>query len=71
MAKAIKRKERSCGNCANCEKYTTEDGKECWTCEEYGFYYVGMPVSVHPPYDKACDLWTDDPKRANTWEELV
>ncbi len=70
MAKAIKKKERSCGNCANCEKHTI-DGKEAWTCEEYGFYYVGAPVSVHPPYDEACDLWTDNPNLANTWSEMV
>lgn len=58
--------EKSCDNCANCEKHGDE-----WSCDEYGFYYVGMPVNCSPPNDQACELWTDDPKKANTWEKYV
>ncbi len=55
--------DKSCNNCVN-----NDNG----TCEEYGFYYNGItPVHVEPPYDEACDLWTDDPKKKNTWEKCV
>lgn len=63
----LNKEEKSCGNCVNCDK-TKNLG---WICEEYGFYYVGVPVKVTPPHDKACDLWTDDPKKKNTWEKYV
>lgn len=59
--------EKSCANCVNCEKHDT-----MWVCEEYGFYHNGFaPVNVKPPHDKACELWTDDPKQRNTWERMV
>lgn len=61
---------KSCGNCANCFK-DEKDGKPNWSCEEYGFFYVGMPVSCSPPNDEACKLWTDDPKKANSWVKYV
>ena len=61
-------KEKSCGNCANCDK-TENIG---WVCEEYGFYYNGVaPVHCEPPHDKACPLWTDDPNKANSWLRMV
>lgn len=63
----LNKEEKSCGNCVNCEK-TENLG---WVCEEYGFYYIGFPVDVTPPHDEACDLWTDDPKKKNTWEKYV
>lgn len=60
--------DKSCGNCANCIKL--KDGT--WVCEEYGFYHGGIaPVRCEPPYGEACDLWTDDPKQANSWEKRV
>lgn len=60
-------KEKSCGNCLNCFK-----GDKFWSCEEYGFYHNGTaPVKCSPPDDDACDLWTDDPKKANSWMEFV
>lgn len=55
--------DKSCGNCANCDKVRDDD----WVCEEYGFYHAGVPVHCEPPYDEACDFWTDDPRKANTW----
>lgn len=67
MSEKIK---KSCGNCANCYKFSHE-GKESWSCDEYGFYYLGFPTDVTPPNDKACKLWTDDKKKANTWEKCV
>ena len=59
--------EKSCGNCVNCDKLET-----FWCCEEYGFYHNGVaPVNVTPPHDEACELWTNDPKKRNTWERMV
>ena len=58
--------EKTCGNCANCEK-----NGDKWSCDEYGFYHGGVPVWCNPPHDEACELWTDDPKKANTWERYV
>ena len=58
--------EKSCGNCINCWK-----GETFWSCEEYGFYHAGAPVKCSPPYDEPCELWTDDPKKKNTWEKYV
>lgn len=59
--------EKSCGNCANCDKVGDK-----WMCEEYGFYFNGIaPVDCTPPHDEACRLWTDDPAKANTWERMV
>ena len=54
--------DKACGNCAN-----NDNG----TCEEYGYYHCGVPVCCDPPYDEACELWTDDPKKANTWRRYV
>ena len=62
--------EKSCSNCVNVYKYMS-GGEETWACEEYGFYHLGVPANVTPPYDEACELWTDDPKRKNTWEKYV
>ena len=62
--------KKSCGNCVNCYKYMS-NGKETWACEEYGFYFLGVPADVTPPHDEACDLWTDDIKKKNTWEKYV
>lgn len=62
--------EKSCSNCANVSKYTYQ-GKESMACEEYGFYHLGWPANCDPPYDDACELWTDDPEKANTWERMV
>ena len=59
--------DKSCGNCVNCDKVSPD----LWACEEYGFYFGGIPVNCAPPYDEACELWTDDPKKKNTWERLV
>ena len=60
--------KKSCGNCVNCEK-TESIG---WVCEEYGFFHNGCaPVNCSPPYDEACELWTDDPKKKNNWEKFV
>lgn len=58
---------KSCGNCVNCHKVNDN----LWCCEEYGFYHAGIPVHVEPPYDEACEMWTTDPKKANTWEKFV
>lgn len=59
--------KKSCANCVNCDKLDT-----FWACEEYGFYHNGhTPVRCDPPYDEACELWTDDPSRRNTWERMV
>lgn len=58
--------EKTCGNCVNCEKLDT-----FWACDEYGFFHGGVPVHCEPPYDEACELWTDDPKKKNTWERFV
>ena len=66
-----KKTEKSCGNCANCFKYRNSKGEETWSGDEYGFYYVGMPVDVTPPNDEACDLWTGDSKEANSWTNYV
>jgi len=60
-------KAKSCGTCANCIKMHDND----WACEEYGFYYVGLPVHCEPPNDDPCDYWTDDPNKANTWMRHV
>ena len=57
---------KNCGNCVNVIK-----SKNSWCCEKYGFYHGGMPVSCNPPYDDACELWTDDTAKKNTWEKLV
>lgn len=60
--------KKSCGNCVNCEK----DKPDLWVCEEYGFYFNGTaPVGCTPPNDEACELWTDDPAKKNTWEKYV
>jgi hypothetical protein len=56
-------KEKSCGNCVNCGKYTA-NGKEQWYCDNY-FGCEGMPYTVSPPRDEACRNWTDDPKKKN------
>ena len=61
---------KSCDNCVNVYKFMS-NGKETWACEEYGFYHLGVPANVTPPYDEACEHWTDDPKRKNTWEKHV
>lgn len=59
---------KSCGNCANCDKASDT----LWTCDEYGFYHNGhAPVHCEPPMDEACELWTDDPNKANTWLRYV
>ena len=60
--------KRTCGNCANCNKVHDK----LWCCEEYGSYYNWhVPVHCEPPYDEACEFWTDDPAKANTWMEHV
>ena len=66
----IETEEKSCGNCINCYKYEV-DGKETWACEEYGFFYLGVPANVTPPNDKACELWTNDTEKKNIWEKFV
>jgi len=63
-------KDKSCGNCVNVSKFM-HDGKETWCCEEYGFFFLGVPANVTPPHDEACNLWTDDPKKKNIWERFV
>ena len=56
-------KDKSCDNCVN---------NYHGTCEEYGFFKgMGVPVHCEPPYNEACDLWTDDPKKANKWRKWV
>lgn len=69
--KRIKDEDKSCGNCVNCIRYTTTDGQEEWICEEYGFYYVGQPVHCKPPNDEHCTLWTNNPRKKNTWHRYV
>lgn len=51
---------KSCGNCVNCEKYTS-GGKEKWACENWE-RGVGMPVDVYPPNDEACSNWSNNPE---------
>lgn len=63
--------EKSCGNCVNCLRYTSDDGNEEWVCEEYGFYYVGHPVRCNPPNDNPCTFWTKNPRKKNTWLRYV
>lgn len=61
-------KEKKCDNCENCDKMADD----VWVCEEYGFYYGGYaPVRCDPPYNEACEYWTDDPKKANSWQKRV
>ena len=67
LKKKIQKHERTCGNCVNCEKDTPVG----WVCEEYGFYFTGQPVGCNPPFDEACELWTDDPKKRNTFMKWV
>ena len=63
--------EKSCSNCVNCLKSISDDGKESWVCEEYGFYYVGRPVNCNPPNDYPCQFWTKNPRKKNTWLKYV
>ena len=46
---------KSCANCVNCEKHG-----ESWTCEN-AFGSEGWPCNCAPPFDEACDNWSDDP----------
>ena len=46
---------KSCGNCVNCEKH----GKS-WTCEN-AMGGEGWPCNCAPPFDEACDNWSDNP----------
>ena len=59
--------KKSCGNCVNVDKVKTEGRPEFWACDEYGFYHLGQPADCTPPNDEACELWTNDPKQANSW----
>ena len=51
---------KNCSSCVNCEKYTRGNGESWWVCENY-VKSVGMPVTVTPPGDAACENWSDDP----------
>ena len=51
-------RQKSCGNCIQCEKEVWDDGKEHWVCENYD-RGVGMPYDAYPPNDDACSNWTD------------
>lgn len=53
--------KKSCGNCVNCEKYTTSKGEEMWDCENYD-RGVGYPHDVRPPHDAPCSNWSDNPE---------
>ncbi len=61
--------EKSCHNCLNAFWYTDESGKEHGSCDEYGFYKLGFPANIEPPYDDACEMWTDEPEKANRWKK--
>ena len=63
----MERQERSCRNCLNVSKL--KNGT--WVCEEYGFFHLGVPADCTPPNDEACERWTDDPKKANSWEKYI
>lgn len=63
--------EKSCHNCVNESWITKEDGSLDGCCEEYVFYKLGFPANITPPYDDACELWTDDPDKKNTWEKVA
>lgn len=63
--------KKSCHNCLNVVKYTDDKGVLHMSCDEYGFYKLGFPANITPPYDEACELWTDDPDKKDTWTKYV
>lgn len=50
---------KSCGNCVNCEKYG--ENNATWACENCKGQ-EGWPVTCNPPYDEACENWSDNPR---------
>lgn len=60
--------KKTCADCANVQRYTTDAGKQMQVCETYGW---GMPVDCAPPYDEPCHFFSETEKHDDSIFEKI